>query len=134
MFRLYYNIFWGKESAHEHAPHEAPKSMTLPLVFLAVVTLFAGFIPFGKFVSSNGMEYIIHLDWAVAGTSIVVAVASIALATWFYKGSNPSTGSSGHHVQRVASRRLPAVLHGRVVPLHHETYHLQLRIPPHRLV
>ena len=86
MFRLYYNIFWGKESAHEHTPHEAPKSMTLPLVFLAVVTLFAGFIPFGKFVSSNGMEYIIHLDWTVAGTSIVVAVASIALATWFYKG------------------------------------------------
>ena len=44
------------------------------------------------------------------------------------------TGSFGHHVQRVASRRLPAVLHGRVVPLHHETYHLQLCIPPHRLV
>ena len=108
MFRLYYNIFWGKESAHEHTPHEAPKSMTLPLVFLVVVTLFAGFIPFGKFVSSNGMEYIIHLDWAVAGTSIVVAVASIALATWFYKGSNPvpdrlATTFSGLH--RAAYRR-----------------------------
>ena len=108
MFRLYYNIFWGKESAHEHTPHEAPKSMTLPLVFLAVVTLFAGFIPFGKFVSSNGMEYIIHLDWTVAGTSIVVAVASIALATWFYKGSNPvpdrlATTFSGLH--RAAYRR-----------------------------
>ena len=108
MFRLYYNIFWGKESAHEHTPHEAPKSMTLPLVFLAVVTLFAGFIPFGKFVSSNGMEYIIHLDWTVAGTSIVVAVLSIALATWFYKGSNPvpdrlATTFSGLH--RAAYRR-----------------------------
>ena len=108
MFRLYYNIFWGKESAHEHAPHEAPKSMTLPLVFLAVVTLFAGFIPFGKFISSNGMEYIIHLDWTVAGTSIVVAVISIALATWFYKGSNPipdrlATTFGGLH--RAAYRR-----------------------------
>ena len=108
MFRLYYNIFWGKESAHEHAPHEAPKSMTLPLVFLAVVTLFAGFIPFGKFISSNGMEHIIHLDWTVAGTSIVVAVISIALATWFYKGSNPipdrlATTFSGLH--RAAYRR-----------------------------
>ena len=108
MFRLYYNIFWGKESTHEHAPHEAPKSMTLPLVFLAVVTLFAGFIPFGKFISSNGMEYIIHLDWTVAGTSIVVAVISIALATWFYKGSNPvpdrlATTFSGLH--RAAYRR-----------------------------
>ena len=108
MFRLYYNIFWGKESTHEHAPHEAPKSMTLPLVFLAVVTLFAGFIPFGKFISSNGMEYIIHLDWTVAGTSIVVAVISIALATWFYKGSNPipdrlATTFGGLH--RAAYRR-----------------------------
>ena len=89
MFRLYYNIFWGKESEHEHTPHEAPKAMTLPLIFLAVVTLFAGFIPFGKFVSSNGMEYIIHLDWSVAITSIIVAVVSIAIATWFYKNTNP---------------------------------------------
>ena len=89
MFRLYYNIFWGKESTHEHTPHEAPKSMTLPLVFLAAVTLFAGFIPFGKFVSSNGQEYIIHLDWTVAITSIVVACLSIALATFFYRKANP---------------------------------------------
>ena len=89
MFRLYYNIFWGKESEHEHTPHEAPKAMTLPLIFLAVVTLFAGFIPFGKFVSSNRMEYIIHLDWSVAITSIIVAVVSIAIATWFYKNTNP---------------------------------------------
>lgn len=108
MFRLYYNIFWGKESSHEHTPHEAPKSMTLPLVFLAVVTLFAGFIPFGKFVSSNGQEYIIHLDWSVAITSVVVACISIALATYFYRKSNPipdrlATTFSGLH--RAAYRR-----------------------------
>ena len=108
MFRLYYNIFWGKESAHEHTPHEAPKSMTLPLVFLAVVTLFAGFIPFGKFVSSNGQEYIIHLDWSVAITSVVVACISIALATYFYRKANPipdrlATTFSGLH--RAAYRR-----------------------------
>ena len=55
MFRLYYCIFWGKENKElhaEHTPHEAPKSMTFPLIFLAVVTLAAGFIPFGRFVSS----------------------------------------------------------------------------------
>lgn len=108
MFRLYYNIFWGKESSHEHTPHEASKSMTLPLVFLAVVTLFAGFIPFGKFVSSNGQEYIIHLDWSVAITSVVVACISIALATYFYRKSNPipdrlATTFSGLH--RAAYRR-----------------------------
>ncbi|WP_018335971.1 NADH-quinone oxidoreductase subunit L [Butyricimonas synergistica] len=108
MFRLYYNIFWGKESAHEHTPHEAPKFMTLPLVFLAVVTLFAGFIPFGKFVSSNGQEYIIHLDWSVAITSVIVACISIALATYFYRKANPipdrlATTFSGLH--RAAYRR-----------------------------
>ena len=108
MFRLYYNIFWGKESTHEHTPHEAPKSMTMPLVFLAVVTLFAGFIPFGKFVSSNGQEYIIHLDWTVAIASIVIACISIALATYMYRKSNPlpdrlATTFSGLH--RAASHR-----------------------------
>ena len=33
----------------------------------------AGFIPFGKFISSNGTAYEIHLDWTVAGTSIAIA-------------------------------------------------------------
>ena len=87
MFRLYYCIFWGKENKELHAahvPHESPLAMTFPLMFLAAVTLVAGFIPFGHFVSSNGELYDIHLDWSVAATSIVVAVLSIALATWMY--------------------------------------------------
>ncbi len=89
MFRLYYNIFWGEESSHEHTPHEAPKSMTLPLVFLAVVTVFAGFIPFGHFVSSNGEAYTIHLNWTVAISSVIVAVIAIAAATALYKKKSP---------------------------------------------
>ncbi|MEG1498409.1 MAG: NADH-quinone oxidoreductase subunit L [Bacteroidales bacterium] len=84
MFRLYFNIFWGKASTQSHPLHEAPSTMTMPLVFLATVTVFAGFIPFGKFVSSNGMEYIIHLDPKVAIGSVLVACCSIALAAWFY--------------------------------------------------
>ena len=58
--------------------------MTLPLVFLAAVTLVGGAIPFGKFVSSDGMPYTIHIDWRVAGVSLCVAAAGIALATWMY--------------------------------------------------
>ena len=87
MFRLYYGIFWGKENKElhaEHTPHESPLTMTFPLMFLAVVTIGAGFIPFGKFISSNGTAYEIHLDWAVAGTSIAIAVISIAIATAMY--------------------------------------------------
>lgn len=87
MFRLYYGIFWGTENKElhaEHTPHEAPLTMTLPLIFLAAVTCVAGFIPFGHFVSADGRAYDIHLDWGVAGTSIVIAVVSIALATFMY--------------------------------------------------
>ena len=87
MFRLYYCIFWGKENKELHAahtPHESPLTMTLPLMILAAITCVAGFIPFGHFVSSNGTSYDIHLDWSVAGTSIVVALIAIALATWMY--------------------------------------------------
>lgn len=87
MFRLYYCIFWGKENKElhaQHTPHEAPKSMTFPLIFLAAVTLVAGFIPFGHFVSSNGHSYDIHIDAGVAALSLCIAVAGIALATWMY--------------------------------------------------
>ena len=87
MFRLYYGIFWGKENKAlhaEHVPHEAPATMTVPLVFLAVVTFFAGWIPFGHFVSSDGQAYTIHINTTVAIVSLCVAVAGIALATWMY--------------------------------------------------
>ena len=87
MFRLYWCIFWGKENKElhaEHRPHEAPLTMTIPLIFLAVVTLFAGWIPFGEFISSNGQAYHIHIDWNVATVSLCVAAAGIALATWMY--------------------------------------------------
>ena len=87
MFRLYYSIFWGKENKalhREHRPHEAPLSMTIPLIFLAAVTLVAGWIPFGHFVSSDGTAYDIHIDWTVASVSLGVAAVGILLATWMY--------------------------------------------------
>ena len=87
MFRLYYGIFWGKENKELHAhhtPHEAPATMTVPLVVLAVITCVAGFIPFGDFISSDGEAYTIHLDGGVVAISLTVAIAAIALATWMY--------------------------------------------------
>jgi len=89
IFRLYFGIFWGTENKELHAahtPHEAPWTMTLPLVILALITCGAGFLPFGHFVSADGQAYDIHLDWNVAGTSIIIAVASIFLATYMYIG------------------------------------------------
>lgn len=85
MFRLYYNIFWGKEHKHAHTPHESPFAMLFPLIFLATVTVFAGWaIPFGNFVSSDGVAFHSELDMTTATISVVVALLSIALATVFY--------------------------------------------------
>ena len=71
-------------------PHEAPSSMTVPLIVLAVVTVVAGFLPFGEFVSSNGEAYHIHLDMKVAVTSVCVAVVAIVIAALMYKGTTPT--------------------------------------------
>ena len=100
MFRLYFGIFWGTENkvAHEHhTPHEAPLSMTVPLIILSVITVgvgvyttiagFAGWSgSFGNFVSADGRAYDIHFDSQIAITSTVIAIVSICLATYIFKG------------------------------------------------
>ncbi len=105
MFRLYFGIFWGTENKQlhaEHTPHEAPLTMTFPLMFLAVVTCVASFIPFGHFVSADGQAYDIHLDWSVAGTSIVIAVGAIALATYIYMGERqPVAEAAAEKLQKL---------------------------------
>lgn len=105
MFRLYFGIFWGTENKQlhaEHTPHEAPLTMTFPLMFLAVVTCVAGFIPFGHFVSADGQAYDIHLDRNVAGTSIVIAIGAIALATYIYMGERqPVAEAAAEKLQKL---------------------------------
>ena len=101
MFRLYYGIFWGTENKELHAhhtPHEAPATMTFPLVFLSIVTVGVGVVTtlggfcdwswasFGSIVSAAGTAYTVHFDPQVAATSTVIAILSICLATYIYKG------------------------------------------------
>ena len=100
MFRLYYGIFWGTENKELHAhhtPHEAPLTMTLPLIVLCVITVGVGVYTtiagvaglggsFGSFVTANGQDYTIHFNLQIAITSTVIAIASICLATYIYKG------------------------------------------------
>lgn len=89
MFRLYYLIFWWKkhDTAH-HTPHDAPWTMSVPLIFLAAVSCVTGFIPFGHYVTWDNMPYDIHLDPTIAVTSVVIAIAAIALATVMYRKEN----------------------------------------------
>ncbi len=92
MFRLYYRIFWWNKpdyAAHGHHPHDAPWTMSVPLIFLAAVSCVAGFIPFGELVTWNGEPYHIHLTVWVACTSVVVALVGIAIATKMYLRENP---------------------------------------------
>lgn len=91
MFRIYYLIFfWNKHEVKEgeHAPHEAPWTMTLPLIILAAVSCVAGLIPAGQFVSADGKVLATHTQWPVAISSIVVALTGIGLATKLYYKEN----------------------------------------------
>lgn len=89
MFRLYYLIFWWKKhDTSHHTPHDAPWTMSLPLIFLAAVSCVAGFIPFGHFVTWDNMPYDIHLDSAIAISSVVIAVVAILVATLMYRKEN----------------------------------------------
>ena len=94
MFRLYYVIFWGKShyetqlaaGLEAHKPHEAPLTMTIPLIVLSLITILCGWLPFGEFVSANGVGFHTHINWPVAISSTVLALIGIALATYMYKG------------------------------------------------
>ena len=90
MFRMYFRVFWWEENPHykEHRPADAPWQMSVPLIILAAISVVAGFIPFGEFVTWNRMPYEIHIETQVAATSLVVAFAAIGLAAWLYAKKN----------------------------------------------
>lgn len=98
MFRLYFSIFWNKEyhphkqddhHADDHAHHgEAPWSMKLPLIILALLSAGAGFIPFGEFVSSDGAALHSEFHLTAAILPVGLAIGSILLAMVFYRKSN----------------------------------------------
>ena len=85
MFRLYFSIFWGKATHYHHSPHEAPITMTFPLMFLAAASIFTGFIPFSKLVTSDSRPFESHIDWAIAAPSVFIGVLGIALAYIMYR-------------------------------------------------
>jgi len=89
MFRLYFNIFWNK------APSSSVKSrgeggfvMILPLILLAIGAVFAGFIPFGNFVTSDGkpLESVFH--WQFSILPVLFGLVGIFIAMKMYKKEN----------------------------------------------
>ena len=89
MFRLYYRIFWGdNEKEYHHTPHEAGKSMTFPLMFLGLLSIVTGLIPFSKFITSDSVAFATHIEWSVASSSILIAIIGISIATLMYRKKN----------------------------------------------
>lgn len=99
MFRLLFLVFYGNFRGTEHQKahlHESPFSMTMPLVVLAILSTFGGFLGmpeifhaphfFKEFLSPilwrEGAHEVSHtFEWTMIGVSII-ALILIILATW----------------------------------------------------
>jgi NADH-quinone oxidoreductase subunit L len=108
MFRLLFLAFHGQPRMDHHTEehiHESPKSMTIPLIILAVLSLIGGFIGIPKILvvksfpfdiyrwlepvtgSVHEVTAVLHpawLEWALLGSSLLVAVAGILIARQLY--------------------------------------------------
>jgi len=102
MFRLLFMTFYGECRADEktkHHIHESPKTMTVPLVVLAILSIVGGYISLpmhllwgdklGEFLApvlaAHGVHHLsIPLELALMATSVSVAASGIALAYLFY--------------------------------------------------
>ena len=96
MFRLYFMTFTGQprdQHAYEHA-HESPKSMTVPLVILAVLSVCAGWVGipwltkgYSSFVFFGAVHHVAP-NVLLMLISFVVAGSGIGLAyLMYYKGA-----------------------------------------------
>ncbi len=85
MFRLYFRVFWNKEPHYHHTPHDAPMSMKFPLMFLAMFSFVAGFLPFNEWITVDGKAIEIHTEWVVAIPATLFGLIGIAIAMVMYK-------------------------------------------------
>lgn len=85
MFRLYFTVFWGKDRHYHHTPHESPLTMSIPLMFLAVASVFAGYLPFHHLVTSDKVGFVTEMNYMVAVPSVLIGLLGIGLAWILYK-------------------------------------------------
>ena len=88
MSRLYFSVFFGKKTHYHHAPHESPLTMSIPLMILATITLFAGYVPLHEFVTSDGKAFDAVFHWNIAIPVTLLAFCGMGLAfVMYYKES-----------------------------------------------
>ncbi|MFB0516624.1 MAG: NADH-quinone oxidoreductase subunit L [Candidatus Neomarinimicrobiota bacterium] len=71
MFRLFFRTFYGEAAwAGSHQPHESPSVMTIPLVLLAFLAIFGGYIGFPE--ALGGINRFHHfLEPVLAGPQVI---------------------------------------------------------------
>jgi NADH-quinone oxidoreductase subunit L len=102
MFRLIYLTFYGeKRMSHEveHHLHESPKSMTVPLVILAICSIFAGYLgmphAIGKYIGvTNRFERFLE---PVFDHKVEVAHAENAAVAPEHAPPNGPLSTEAHH-------------------------------------
>jgi NADH-quinone oxidoreductase subunit L len=78
-------------------PHESPAVMTVPLMILAALSVFGGFVGIPKVMGTNVIEEYfapvfneaaLHLapttEWLLIGASVLAGLVGIGIAYWFY--------------------------------------------------
>lgn len=88
MGRLFWTAFWGKPATgHGHGAHESPAIMTIPLIFLAILSAIGGFIGIGHLTFPDAEHPVLNMRVAII--SSVVALAGLILSFAIY-GKRPS--------------------------------------------
>jgi len=88
MGRLFFVVFWGDTSPgrrkgdHHHEVHESPWVMTLPLIFLAILSAIGGFIGIPQYIFPDQAPE--QLNMKVAIISSIVAVVGLSFAFILY--------------------------------------------------
>ncbi len=98
MFRLFFSIFYRKESRNHHGEHHAEGTtgeMTA-LILLAIGAAFAGFLPFGKLITTDGNELETHIDVSFSLLPVGLSAAGILFASFlFLKGGDRAARLAG---------------------------------------
>jgi NADH-quinone oxidoreductase subunit L len=92
MFRLYFMIFHNKQSPVESRHGEGSLSMKFPLAVLAICTAVAGLVPFGSYVTSDGVPFATHVDIIFSILPVMLSVAAILFASKLYYRQNELPG------------------------------------------
>lgn len=108
MWRLMHLTFYGESCVELPAVHESPKTMTVPLIALAVGSSLAGWVGVPKgwnapavfrwfelwlHPEGSGASRAAGMEWILTGITVAVALIGISIARYFYghKGGVPHT-------------------------------------------